>query len=87
MTKTLKPEDWERIHKSFTKRDEVHPNYMRNLESADEYVGLIYPRTFITIEGIKSQIDRLEVGSLIFYMEYDTPDGNPLLEKCEIIEE
>jgi hypothetical protein len=85
MTKTLNNEDWNKIKNSFNKRDELDPDYTRNLDLADEYVGYKYPRTYISIEGIEEQIEMLEVGESIFYMDYFTPDNKPQLSGCKII--
>jgi hypothetical protein len=87
MTKTLSIEDWTKIKDSFAKRDELDPNYTRNLDLADEYVGYKYPRTYISIEGIEEQIEMLGIGESIFYMDYFTPDNKPKLSPCKIIEE
>jgi hypothetical protein len=87
MKKTLKTEDWARIHKSFAKRDEMHPNYMKNLDIADAHLGMKHPRNFITIESINNQIDNQNVGERVIFFNYNTPDGTPVIETCEIIEE
>jgi hypothetical protein len=78
MKKTLSTEDWSKIKYSFAKMNEKFPNALSPEDTP------IYK--YNSIKGVEEQIQELLVGKVAFYMDYSTPDVEPKLSKCEIIE-
>ena len=73
MRKTLKPEDWARIQKSFDIM--VNSFTCAGVYEASE-------SDFLTIKGIIRQILETPVGASIIFMNWNTK----CIEKCEVIE-
>lgn len=77
MTKTLLTDDWTKIENSF---DIMNKRFSNAFNPKDTPVY-----KFISIEGIKEQIEERSVGEFIFYMDYSISNESPKLGKSVII--